>query len=104
MTIGTNDATTMTAMIRTRYWSTFRMLDPSAYPASVRPTDQISPPITCQIVNMRAETSSAPIIGFSTVRTIGRTGPRQWPFGIHIVPEDAGNAALRRAGTCCGCG
>ena len=71
MPIGTNDAITITAMIGSTYLSMLEIVDPSPYPASVSPTAQISPPMTCQSVNVRVETSSAPTMGFSTVRTTG---------------------------------
>jgi serine phosphatase RsbU (regulator of sigma subunit)/PAS domain-containing protein len=68
---GTAEAITRTAIAGSRYWSTPGMLEPSAYPARVTPADQVMPPVTCQIVNVRAGTPSVPASGLTTVRTIG---------------------------------
>src|SRR5262249_56618223 len=67
---GDIESSTMTAMMGSRYLSTDSIVEPSRYPAMISPTDQNSPPTTCQIVKVRVFTPSAPTMGLSTVLTI----------------------------------
>ena len=61
---------TTTATMGSRYLSMLGMREPSAYPASVTPSDQTSPPATCH-EELRCGMSTTPATGLITVRTNG---------------------------------